>query len=131
MAMAKVVAARLGVPWLMHVDRYYHGLQITFAGRMRPDLVGPDRHRRWLVAEAKGRTGREDRAALRKMRLQKRAIRSICGAPPHIAIGSLAYFEDERLTVRVLDPEEDEPDPIDYPFDLDRFFCAYYQPSVQ
>jgi len=131
MAMAKVVAARLAVPWLMHVDRYYHALGIAFVGRMRPDLVGPDRHRRWLVAEAKGRTGGQDRAALLKMQSQKRSIRRVGNARPHIAIGSLAYFEDDALSIRVIDPEEDEPYPVDYPFDVDRFFWAYYQPFVQ
>jgi hypothetical protein len=53
-------AIELGVPWLMHVDRYRttFGLRLR-PGRSRPDLVGPrdpDTQLDWIVAEAKGRT---------------------------------------------------------------------------
>jgi hypothetical protein len=131
MTMTKVIAARLGVHWLMHVDRYYHTLQIAFAGRMRPDLIGPDTQQRWLVAEAKGRTGGEDQVALSKMQLQKRSISRVGNSRPHLAIGCLAFFEDDGLSLRVIDPDDDEPNPVSHAFDIDSFLWAYYQPFVQ
>ena len=133
MAVAKLVAdAQLGVAWLMHVNRYYHALRMTFVGqrRMRPDLVGPDPQLRWVVAEAKGRSGGLDRQALAKMAAQKRSVRSIAGCSPYLAIGSLAYFNQGSLAARVVDPDELTPEPVDYGFDLDLFFWAYYQPLV-
>ena len=129
--MAKVIAMHLGVPWLMHVDRYYHTLKLTSTSRMRPDLIGPDVRRRWLVAEAKGRTGGSDPAALARMQLQKRSILRVGRSRPYHSIGSLAYFEDDCLSVRVIDPDDVERDSVEYPFEIDRFIWAYYQPFVQ
>jgi hypothetical protein len=130
MTMTKIAVSRLlGVPWLMHVDRYAHQWGVTFGGgRTRPDLIGPNSRWQWIVAEGKGRTGGRDGEALQKMAQQKRAVRTIAGRPPLVSLGCLSYFNGGRLALAIVDPDDEDMEPIDYTVDRDLFIVAYYRP---
>ena len=132
MTCAKLFADRLlDVPYLVHVDRYQQAYAVRFrAGRTRPDLIGPDRVGRWIVAEAKGRSGRADGTALTRVAEQKSAVRSIDGNPPFIAVGSVSSFDRDVLSLRVVDPDKFTEDAVDYAVDRRAFLSAYYDPLV-
>jgi len=48
-----------------------------------------------------------------------------------LQLDALSSFEQDRLTMHVVDPGELEPEPIDCPIDADQFFWSYYQPLVR
>lgn len=127
----------LDVRFLMHIDRYgaMYSLTVDPRTRRRADLFGQRDNGGWVIAEAKGRSTPIDYATKRKMRLQKRTVRSIAGVPPQIAYGCCAYFEDinglERLCLYAVDPEEDEPEAVDLHVEsTDSFVLAYYAPFL-
>jgi hypothetical protein len=131
-------SARLGVPWLMHLDRYQRAFGVSLRpGRSRPDLIGPsdpDGQMRWIVAEAKGRTNQLESDAIPKMRSQKRRVLSIAGTRPTLSIGAAAHFSSDELAVEVVDPPtrgragrevfREHADP------KRRFVDAYYAPFI-
>jgi hypothetical protein len=123
----------LGVTHLLHVDRYAKHHIITFGtGKTRADLFGPS-PRGWVVAEAKGRSNNSDAELVRKLRSQKRSVRSIRGAAPWIALGCVACFPDPNYrSLRALtwDPEETKAAAIDLEITLDGYFQAYYSPFL-
>jgi hypothetical protein len=140
MTAAKIFAAeRLGVPWLMHLDRY----RLTFGvrlrrGRRRPDLIGPrdpDAQMEWLVAEAKGRTHELDSEAVSAMRQQKRRVLTIAGARPFLYMGAAAHFTSGELEHRVVDPPPARRagnEVFQEYVDVKRQFArAYYEPLVE
>jgi hypothetical protein len=61
---------------------------------------------------------------------QKRSVRRIGSAPPHIALGCVASFPPSVSNLRVdaFDPAELGEEPIDLDVDPDRFTLAYYEP---
>jgi hypothetical protein len=67
-----------------------------------------------------------------KLEAQKRAIASIDGQPPELALGCVASFPSKMnsMFLNVFDPVEDEPESIQIRIDLDRFLLAYYEPFV-
>jgi hypothetical protein len=122
----------LSVGHLMHVERYANRYNVVFGPtRRRPDLfgLGPSG---WLVAEAKGRSNAMERALEGKLQNQKRAIRTIAGVRPVLALGCVASFPPDTGAMRVdaFDPEDDQDESVDLRIDLDRFFLAYYEPFV-
>lgn len=97
----------------------------------RPDLFGilPGG---WLVAEAKGRSNAMEKSLKLTLEKQKRAIKTINGAAPDIAVGCVASFHPKRNVMRVdaFDPEEDESDAVHMELDRDKFCLAYYAPFI-
>lgn len=133
-AMTSIFCAQaLGVTHLLHVDRYavHHGL--TFgSGNSRADLFGPGANG-WVVAEAKGRSNNSDADLVKKLRSQKRTVKSILGLTPWVALGSVACFPDPKhrsMSVLTWDPEDEENESIDIEGTLDQFFVAYYAPIL-
>ncbi|MEU7011859.1 hypothetical protein [Streptomyces sp. NPDC046332] len=127
----------LKVRYLMHIDRYggAYNLAVDPRTKRRADLFGQLESGSWVVAEAKGRSTPIDYSTTRKMRLQKRTVRSIAGVPPEIAYGCCAYFEEvnglERLCLYAVDPEEDEPEAVELRVGgSDSFVAAYYAPFL-
>ncbi|MFE3788197.1 MULTISPECIES: hypothetical protein [Streptomyces] len=138
-AMTGIFATQLlDVRFLMHVDRYGGSYQLVVPPKTksRPDLFGQRRNGGWVVAEAKGRSSPIDANLKSKMRSQKRMIRSVAGVPPEIAYGCCAYFEKatngaEWLRMYSVDPEENEPEAIDFRVSSpDQFIAAYYAPFL-
>ncbi|WP_338909455.1 hypothetical protein [Streptomyces nigra] len=137
-AMTGIFATQLlDVRFLMHVDRYGGSYQLVVPPntKSRPDLFGQRGTGGWIVAEAKGRSTPIDADLKRKMRLQKRMIRSVAGVPPEIAYGCCAYFEktngQEWLHLYSVDPQEDDPEAIDFRISSpDHFIAAYYAPFL-
>ena len=122
----------LSVTHLMHVDRYGQRFGVNFgATGKRPDLIGR-RSTGWIVAEAKGRSNGMEADLRTKLEAQKRAIASIDGHPPELALGCVASFPSNMnsMFLNVFDPVEDEPESIRIQIDLDRFLLAYYEPFV-
>lgn len=122
----------LGVSHLLHVDRYKRRFDVRFTGRRRADLFGLA-PLGWVVAEAKGRSGRPESALARALREQKRAVADISGAPPWVSLGCVAWFQRDkkgRLRVDAYDPEEPSPEPVSYDIDPDRYLLAYYEPFL-
>lgn len=133
-AMASIFCAQaLGVTHLLHVDRYAMHYGLTFgSGKSRADLFGPGTNG-WVVAEAKGRSNNSDAELVRKLRSQKRTVKSILGLTPWVALGSVACFPDPKyrsLSVLTWDPEDDESDAVNIEGTLDQFFVAYYAPII-
>lgn len=138
-AMTGIFATHLlDVRYLMHVDRYGGSYQLIAppGTKSRPDLFGQRMSGGWVVAEAKGRSTPITTELQGKMRLQKRMIRTVADAPPEIAYGCCAYFEkgsngQEWLRLYSVDPEENEPESIDFRVSSpDDFVAAYYAPFL-
>lgn len=129
MTMAKLFAARLfDTPWLFHVSlASTNGEIIKFkqGTKSQPDLIGLTTNGDWIVIEAKGRTNGVDLVALGKAKHQTRMIRQINGAAPQLRIALQAYF-DTSLSVRLDDPDDNEPEALDVNIDLDSAFFRYY-----
>lgn len=120
----------LGVDRLMHVDRYLGRFGPTFGpGAQRPDLFGPSASG-WVVAEAKGRSNAMESGLRDTLEAQKRSVRSIGGAPPHLALGCVASFPPSVSSLRVdaFDPAELGRQHVDLDVDPDRYALAYYEP---
>lgn len=123
----------LSVTHLMHVDRYGQRFGVSFgATGKRPDLIGR-RSSGWIVAEAKGRSNGMEADLRTKLEAQKRAIATIDGQSPELALGCVASFPsnmNNSMILNVFDPVEDEPESIQIRIDIDRFLLAYYEPFV-
>jgi hypothetical protein len=118
----------LGTPYVMHVDRYWRDVGVTWAdpGR-RPDLIGYGQLG-WVVLEAKGRTRGVQGDVVNRAVEQKHGIATIGGQAPGIRVAAIAHFTPRTLALRVRDPspvssEELEGDPA-------TFVREYYAPLV-
>ncbi|MDQ3790001.1 MAG: hypothetical protein M3422_22510, partial [Actinomycetota bacterium] len=124
---------QLGVTHLLHMDRYAGHYGVAFgATRRRADLFGTA-SKRWVVAEAKGRTGSVSKELRRKLVSQKRSVATIEGVAPWITLGCVALFprRDGPMRLEAFDPEEDAEDAIALNVTRDRFMLAYYAPFLR
>ncbi len=79
----KLIAEKLfQVPWLLHLDVYRQQLAPRLAFSVKPDFVGMDSARQWIVIESKGRTGSASRGLLSVAKQQTRSLRNINGQLP-------------------------------------------------
>jgi hypothetical protein len=124
MTLAKLSAERLlDTPWVWHISSGSQALSFL-PGRSRPDMLGLDKSGRWIVLEAKGRTGKLDMNALHSAKNQTRMVGTINGATPFCRVGVQSYF-DPDLQVYLIDPEPlDEMLPIE--FDIEKAMDEYY-----
>ncbi|GHJ15892.1 hypothetical protein [Micromonospora sp. AKA38] len=123
---------KLDVVHLLHTDRYASRWGVTFGvTRKRPDLFGWS-HQGWVIAEAKGRSNTMEASLATDLGAQKRAIKSIQGQRPWLALGCVASFPPHRheLAVDAVDPSEDGAASVDMDLDLDRYLLAYYEPFL-
>jgi hypothetical protein len=132
-AMAAIFCAQvLSVRFLMHIDRYAARFSVRFGSAQRADLFGQDALRQWIVAEAKGRSNSMERALMNVLVAQKRAIVSVGGVAPILALGCVASFPPTTRTLRVdaFDPEPGELEQVSIDVDVDRYILAYYEPFL-
>ncbi|MFH9089095.1 hypothetical protein [Streptomyces sp. NPDC017673] len=137
-AMCQIFAEKqLSVRFFMHVARYAATHQITFApGRRRADFFGErtveSGSHTYVVAEAKGRSGRLTSKLRNDMEIQKRTVKTIKGEEPEIAYASAVDFTSARGAMRLtaIDPDEAAPNAIDLPVDPDWHVLAYYSPFL-
>ncbi|MGN9917375.1 hypothetical protein [Micromonospora palomenae] len=123
---------KLGVRFLLHVDRYASRYGVTFgATRKRADLIGRCAQG-WVVAEAKGRSNAMESALPRTLVAQKRSVKSIAGERPWLALGCVASFPPQayELSIDAVDPDEEEIEAVDLGLELDRYTLAYYEPFL-
>ncbi len=121
----------LDAPWMMHLDVYRTRLfpSIIHPGG-KPDLVGEDLQRRWIVCEAKGRTGRFDLEGLRRAKEQTTYISRIAGQVPFLRVAMLSYFSKRRLSAYFVDPDEVSQRPSRLMISHSRLIRDYYEPIV-
>lgn len=122
----------LHTPWLMHLDLYSqrNPKSLRTISKSRPDLIGLNNRNEWVVAEAKGRTGRLPDKLLQKAKHQTRMLRKISGQFPSLRVATAVYFQSRprALSVSWEDPEQFEPNSIDLDIALPLFFEQYYLP---
>lgn len=127
----------LGVTHLMHVDRYASRWRVQFGPtRRRADMFGRLGPRRWVVAEAKGRSNGMESALRQTLIDQKGTVRTVAGHPPEITLGCCASFPTlpggtrGPMRVDAFDPEVVKTEAIDLGITEARFFLTYYEPFV-
>lgn len=125
----------LGVTHLMHIDRYASRWRVQFGPtRRRPDLFGRIGPKRWVVAEAKGRSNGMESGLRQTLVDQKGTVRRIAGQPPEIALGCVASFPllsggfRGPMRVDAFDPEVTKNEPFELDISETRFLAAYYEP---
>ena len=127
MAMGKLVASKLlNTHWMVHWEKLC-GRSGGLPGRSRPDLVGQDDKERWIICEAKGRSGGHDGQALRKAKEQVRQVRSVGGTLPFIRMATESYFTD-YLRMQLVDPDNHAPEFVDLEIGKAEFQEVYYKP---
>jgi len=142
LAATKLMSERyLSVPWLMHLDVYMAlgQLQVVFQPNSdeKPDLVGLDRQRRWIVAEAKGRsstlTGAAKANVFTKAKRQTQQIRTINGQLPVWRVAVASHFagdKGDRFAIQWEDPDGQDDDAVDVPLTEEDLLREYYRPFV-
>lgn len=130
LSLAHLMCSRLfGVAWLMHLDCYRSILDpVLVPGRQRPDLVGLNLRRDWIVVEAKGRSNRMASRDLGRAKSQTRKLRKVAGAYPFLRCAMVTHFKGNSLHVDTVDPEGFEKDAKDVDLDLTDFLLDYYSP---
>jgi hypothetical protein len=132
LVVAKLVAERLfGVAWLLHLDVYSQSLNPTVHLGEKPDFVGMDTTRRWVVIESKGRTHGITAALMQDAKRQTRSLRNIGGALPVLRAVVAGYFSGQRLRARVRDPEDYDNDASDLMIEAPQLVRSYYQPLME
>jgi len=130
LTIAKVLASHfLKVPWLQHYDGY-----IPLAKGVRPDLLGMNSKGRFVIMEAKGRTGSATEELMNTAKGQTKKppfINDSAGKKQRIIarVASASYASKAGiLSARWEDPEEtdlDAPSSVIEPLD---FLRQYYEP---
>lgn len=129
----KLLSAKLlNMPWVMHVDVYRRqfeigGNAINFrSSRSRPDLIGLDSGRNWIVLESKGRTNGVNLDLLDVAKEQTRKIRRIGGAYPTLRVGVVTHFPYGEVFVDWIDPEGHSEDSFDLKTTQEEYLSKYY-----
>lgn len=126
MAASKLVGAfLLNIPWLVHLEKIRILFQVGLRGKSRPDLLGIDSQGKWVVFEAKGRTGGFSSEALDTAKTQTRQVSHIGGQVPSLKVATESYF-NPFLNIRIVDPEEFDENTIDLRIDRKQFYSSYY-----
>lgn len=131
-ALAKVVSQEyLDTPHLMHVSRYwdFFGLAPAAGSVHRPDYVGPRKGGGWVVVEAKARR-RVTTKLKNHAKNQKNAV-TINGAPPALAVASIARLAEGGVSLALVDPDGVDPQATNYSLDSASWLTAYYGPILQ
>lgn len=122
----------LNTPWLMHLDLYNQRNpdSLRIHSKSRPDLIGLNNLREWIVMEAKGRTGPLPVGLLSKAKRQTGMVRTISGQIPSLRVASAIYFDSGKkaLSVSWEDPPEIVSNGFELNIDLALFFRQYYVP---
>lgn len=134
---AKLLAEKkFDVPWLMHLDVYTkYASEVDMLKvkkwredrETRPDLLGLDRRRDWVVIEAKGRSNFV-REALEKAKTQTENLKTINGQYPALRFGMTTYFSKNRWRSHLLDPKKITQGAPNLDISPYQFIKDYYAP---
>ncbi|GAQ17859.1 lipoprotein [Oceanobacillus picturae] len=132
----KLIAEKVfNIPWLMHLDVYTNfatGSDRVFFEKWitdrntRPDLIGLDVRRDWVVIEAKGRTNNMGYTSLLEAKDQTKNIKTINGQYPALRFANSTYFSRNIWNFSLVDPEEYHENAPDIDITLGQFFRDYY-----
>lgn len=126
MVMSKLFALRLlGIPWLEHVANVNSSISTKTATKSRPDLIGLNVRKEFVIFEAKGRTNNFDNAAQATAKGQTKVIHKIGAVQPVLRVACQSYFKN-TLEVFIEDPEELQEEPIDIEVLEHDYFKSYY-----
>ena len=133
LAIAKLLAERLfGVAWLLHFDLYRQYLNPTLGPfGNKPDFVGLDATRHWVVIETKGRTNAAGQQLANAAKRQTRSLRQVGGEFPTLRAAIVVDFAYGPLRAFVQDPEEFDPDAPDITVEARELVRAYYRPLIR
>lgn len=130
----KLLSAKLlDIPWLLHIDVYRdqftrNGQAFGFgSSRSRPDLIGLDNRRHWIIMESKGRTNTMEATLLTSAKNQTRNLRRIGNDFPSLRVAVVTHFTNGQLTVDWSDPEEYNDDNFDIKTDSEEYLSNYYK----
>lgn len=132
----KLIAEKVfNIPWLMHLDVYTKfatGTDKVYLEKWiserntRPDLIGLDKRRDWVVIEAKGRTNNMGLTSLQKAKDQTKNIKTINGQYPTLRFANSTYFSRNIWNFSLVDPEEYHENAPDIEITLGQFYRDYY-----
>lgn len=130
LTISKLLAYRyLDTPWLVHLDRFKGKLTFDPGTEERPDLIGLNDKREWIIMEAKGRTNNAPRALMSKAKAQTQALKKIKGRLPVIRVACAAYATPaEILSAKWEDPEDFRENAPDLEISTEEFLEEYYAP---
>ncbi|MBY6054529.1 hypothetical protein [Cytobacillus firmus] len=92
----------------------------------RPDLIGLDKRREWVVIEAKGRTNSMGPLNLLEAKEQTKNIKTINGQYPILRFANSTYFRRNIWNFSLLDPEEYNESAPDIEITQGQFYRDYY-----
>lgn len=99
LTMAKLLANRfLDVPWLIHLDSF-DVTRLTFGSKKRPDLLGHNRSKQWLIMEAKGRSGKVEKGLMPKALIQTQAVDTVDRYSPFMRVASASFIKTKKSGV--------------------------------
>jgi hypothetical protein len=126
MIMSKLFASELlGVPWLEHVSNVNTSYKTRGQTKSRPDLIGLNANKEFVIVEAKGRTNSFSNDAQIKAKQQTKVISTINGIYPVLRVASQCYFKD-ILKVYIEDPEEISANAIEVEVTVNDYLQKYY-----
>jgi hypothetical protein len=126
MITAKLFASKLfDVHWLNHLSNIESSISTWKDTKSRPDLVGFNTRREWVIIEAKGRSNSFDKDALRKAKDQTKTIKKINGQYPALKIATESFFKKE-LNVALKDPDEFNDNAINIEINTTKYLKTYY-----
>ena len=133
LAVCKLFADKvLNVPWMLHLDVFRPHLNAVLKGRSRPDLIGQNKNKDWIVMECKGRASLPDKNTKRRVKEQAQRVVTVNGVPPMLAVGGIMHFRNEVLEFFWRDPPQ-KPESVVHPINLeipvDRQQWAVYYPA--
>ncbi|MEE1672441.1 hypothetical protein SNR37_001762 [Agarivorans aestuarii] len=126
MVMSKLFALRLlGIPWLEHVANVNSSISTKTTTKSRPDLIGLNVRKEFVIFEAKGRTNNFNNLAQTTAKGQTKVIHKIGTVQPALRVACQSYFKN-TLEVFIEDPEEIQDEPIDIEVLKHDYFKSYY-----
>jgi hypothetical protein len=134
LTMAKLLANRfLDTSWLVHLDRFSGKLVFKPKTKddpnLRPDLIGLDDQKRWVVMEAKGRSNGAPNSLIKTAKAQTANLNEIDGKQPYIRVACAAYATPAGiLSAKWADPVEVNPNSPSLNIGRDEFLRQYYAP---
>ena len=130
----KLLAAKLlNIPWLLHIDVYRDQFLATGqafgfgSSRSRPDLIGLDNRRNWIVMESKGRTNNMEATLLASAKNQTRRLRRIGLDLPSLRVAVVTHFNNGQLIVDWSDPDGHSNENFDIKTDREEYLSNYYK----